>query len=92
MGNVRNPLEGPATHLRLVLNVCRSYETKPDFAGPFFEILTVGVVPELRLTSLYFLHNFITSRAIIPEPPGVQNKWRVLSYLFHRFHSFNVAT
>ncbi len=26
--------EGPATHLRLVSIACRSYETKPDFAGP----------------------------------------------------------
>jgi hypothetical protein len=26
--------EGPATHLFLVLFECRSYETKPDFAGP----------------------------------------------------------
>jgi hypothetical protein len=26
--------EGPATHLCLVLFVCRSYETKPHFAGP----------------------------------------------------------
>jgi hypothetical protein len=29
-----NPLEGPATHFRLVSIACRSYETKPDFAGP----------------------------------------------------------
>ena len=29
-----NPLEGPATHLCLVLFVSRSYEKKPDFAGP----------------------------------------------------------
>ena len=29
----RQPLEGPATHLCLVSLVCRSYETKPDFAG-----------------------------------------------------------
>ncbi len=26
--------EGPATHLCMVLLVCRSYEKKPDFAGP----------------------------------------------------------
>ncbi len=27
-------MEGPATHLCLVSIVCRSYERKPDFAGP----------------------------------------------------------
>ena len=34
--NVRQwiPLEGPATHLFLVLLECRSHEKKPDFAGP----------------------------------------------------------
>jgi hypothetical protein len=26
--------EGPAAHLCLVSIVCRSYEKKPDFAGP----------------------------------------------------------
>jgi hypothetical protein len=26
--------EGPATHLCLVSIACRSYEKKPDFAGP----------------------------------------------------------
>jgi hypothetical protein len=36
-------MEGPATHLFLVLFVCRSYETKPDFAGPPWSIcLRVG--------------------------------------------------
>jgi hypothetical protein len=30
----RTFLEGPATHLCLVLLVCRTYEKKTDFAGP----------------------------------------------------------
>jgi hypothetical protein len=41
--------EGPATHLCLVLLVCRSYETKPDFAGP----------PRLMVNSLPFRYRRI---------------------------------
>jgi hypothetical protein len=32
--DVEGVLEGPATHLCLVSIACRSYEKKPDFAGP----------------------------------------------------------
>ncbi len=34
-------MEGPATHLRLVSIACRSYETKPDFAGPRCSLLCI---------------------------------------------------
>ena len=67
---VEKAQEGPATHLRLVSITCRSYETKPDFAGPprTFCIwlnpttstrgATVPPVPEVskNLFSVYVVH------------------------------------
>ena len=44
--------EGPATHLCLVLLVCRSYETKHDFVGPSCAYQHFFLVKDALLTKI----------------------------------------
>jgi hypothetical protein len=67
-------LEGPAMHLCLVLLVCRSYETKPDFAGPPYQRAVILSKPRfLLIGSTYSSYKAEVSYPVLPHLSGMMH-------------------